>query len=266
MMRSTIFVAMICALIPLASCNEVTGPGISATVTDMITGKPVAGAQVLVIWDGSLSFSTHGGGECYHVISAVTDDAGHFSVEPWRKSVPRMASIDYYRISVYRPQYDDAEGQTHGGIGRLGLFGDAGVFSDGIRLKLPPFNGTVKDRLIKLRDIRRSTRCPEAGASRRNATDFFRAMNQEVLALLATPEGRAIAEAEKAELAQFKTESDRLMNYRPLALDLSVMIESLQQAHDDELYERVAAPPPMPQTRSVVTTPEPGSNAPDVRK
>ncbi len=65
------------------------GKRIAGQVVDADTGQPIAGAHVAFIWVSGIipsGFTGHNSRDiCYHAAAAVTDQAGHFQIEPWRK-------------------------------------------------------------------------------------------------------------------------------------------------------------------------------------
>ena len=214
------------------------GASVHGTIVDGVSGSPVSGAKVLVLWSGLLPKAIHStSGGCYEVLNAVTDAAGQFSVPAWHKSLADV-EIDDYAIRVYARGYGWAEGEIGGRyVGRI--FNHPGrVASGGNRVAVPPSSGGVRARLEFLAGLRANVRCAEGGASRRNATEFYRSMNAELTELAATPEGRAIAAEEQVEVERRR----RSGIYRPMPLlvvDLAPTIAALQSAHDGELYEPV---------------------------
>jgi hypothetical protein len=157
-------------------------------------------------------------------------------VPAWNKFVPNHVLFDY-RIAVYQLGYSAVEGQYTGGLaGRSGI-----AATDGNKLVLPSFGGTVEQRLRNLQQIRGPVRCSEAGASRRNLIDFYRAMNDEIKKLLETPDGRSLQDAERVQRSKRNPALGTPID-PPLSRTLDSMIESLQEARDGELYEPVRRP------------------------
>jgi hypothetical protein len=234
-----VFLAFVAA--PLSAnvaAAVVGGPAVDGIVAETGSGAPVVGAQLLVLWSGLIPRAIHSSsGGCYQVLNAVTDGAGRFSVPSWRKEL-RGVTVDDYAIYLYARGYGSPSGQLSGrNVGGL-LSHAGGVASGGNRIVVPKFIGGVRERLELLAFLRNDVRCAEAGASRRNAIDFYRSMNAELAELAATPEGRAIADEEKVEVDRRK----RLGLYRAMPLlivDLTPTIAALQSAHDGELEEPV---------------------------
>lgn len=246
--RIAVLVTLLAAT-PSASVAAVGGPGVRGVVTESQSGQPVAGAQVLVLWLGTLPMSMHSSsGGCYQVLHAVTDVSGRFAVPPWRKDLPGV-SVDDYRIHIYARGYGDANGDLAGADVRGRSRPAAAPANDGNRIELPRFAGSVRDRLEQLARLRVASRCVEAGASRRNAVDFYRSMNDELLELAATQEGQEIAAGEKPEIDFAQRQGLPLLTPR-LVVDLAPFIAALQSAHDGELYEP-ARPPGVPTAPTV---------------
>jgi hypothetical protein len=214
-----------------------SGPAIAGIVTDKATGEPVAGAQVVVSWDGTHVAGGFSEGGCYYVQIAITDRNGRFSVPAWSKFVLNTVLFDY-KIGVYSPGYDVVEGEDSGGL----VARDGRPPGSPNKLTLPILSGTVKQRLDRLSRMRKYVGCAEAGASRRNFLDFYKAMNIEIKQLLATPEGQALQQQEHAELVRRGKLGMDTVGFPTLAVDLDSGISSILQSHDNELYEPVRRP------------------------
>ncbi|MBS0319934.1 MAG: hypothetical protein JSR18_05285 [Proteobacteria bacterium] len=208
-------------------------------VTEEGTHKPITGAQVLVTWSGNYIRSLHGSWGCFEVLGATTDLKG-FSVPAWRKDLPGV-DINEYEINVYARGYGSVTGEIsshHSGGVFAHLLGALGHTN---AIKLPPATMEVRGRLSELAHMRIAVRCSEAGASRRNAVDFYRSMNEELSILAATPEGRSIAAEQAPEIARSERVGGPMLS-PVLVIGLRSLIESLQSPHDGELYEPAAKP------------------------
>jgi len=88
------------------------GKRIAGQVVDADTGQPIAGAHVAFVWESGIipsGFTGHNSRDiCYHAAAAVTDKAGHFQIEPWRKwstySVYPMEPIALVYARNYTPR------------------------------------------------------------------------------------------------------------------------------------------------------------------
>jgi hypothetical protein len=137
--------------------------------------------------------------------------------------------------------------------------------------------GPVRERLELLAQHPFRAGCAEAGASRRNAIAYYRAMNSELKGLLATSEGQSLRAEEEVRADELRRKRLSLPPDPPfVARDLDAAIASLETAHDGELYERVKAtreqqtvtmkptPADKPGIRSVtIRPPPPPSPAPE---
>jgi hypothetical protein len=214
------------AAIAMGAC----GAGWEATegvVTDR-AGAPIGGAQVVVLWSGARRSSMHSSsGECVHVQGTQTGADGRFKTPAWRNDRSSVA-VDAYEVLVYKRGF--APYPERDGYGRPA--------ARTLRLVLQPAERDVERRLIELNRGGRVS-CAEAGVSRRNATDYYRAMNPELKELLATPEGQRLRAREEEE-----REKNRRTGLGPffrdaVAFDRDATIESLAHARDGELYEPV---------------------------
>ncbi len=207
-----------------------SGPSVFGRVVDPV-GAPVGGAQVVVLWQGTLRTAIHGSGAmCLLALATTTDDSGRFAVPGWDKSFTNATIYDY-EIRVFKRGFNAPEGQKSGawagGIGR--------VPADGVRITLRPFTGSVAERLTALTRPPARAACAEGGASRGRAVPYYRAMNEEIKALLATPEGQALQRAEQQD--RIDRAARHMSPPDTVAHDLDAVIRALENARDGELDE-----------------------------
>ncbi|MBS0319935.1 MAG: hypothetical protein JSR18_05290 [Proteobacteria bacterium] len=223
---------VILVITTMAACSMEEGRAIQGVVTELGTHKPVQSAQVIVNWEGYSTTAVHStSGGCFELLAATTDAEGRFSVPFWQKEVPGFR-INTYAVYVYARGYGYARGQVSG----HGAGGQSAQNLEHVNaIEMPPAAATVRERLLELSYLRSAVRCPEAGASRSNAINFYRSMNEELLELAQTPEGRAISAAEAAEIDRRKRLGLPMIPI--LVVDLAPLIRSLQSAMDGDIYE-----------------------------
>jgi hypothetical protein len=226
--------AALAAMVAMAGCSSaaaLSGPAVFGRVVEP-DGTPVGAAQVVVLWQGTLRTAFHGSGAmCLLALATVTDDAGRFSVPGWQRAFDNAALYDY-DIRVYKRGYRRAEGETSGADTGRGL---AAVPPDGVTVRLRRFSGSVTERLDALARPAARAGCAEGGASRANALPYYRAMNEELKALLATPEGQALQRAEQQDRDD-REKRNLAPPDKTIAQDLDRVIRALEQARDGELY------------------------------
>jgi len=99
---------------PLAYCglfgeDEYSGPEIRGTVTDVDTGKPIAGAVVIWTWEGMRSMGiADAQHECYRIDFATTDENGRFLFPAWKfrtKKFPYLRNRYHGPEGIYKSGY-----------------------------------------------------------------------------------------------------------------------------------------------------------------
>lgn len=210
-------------------------------------GAPLQGAEVVVRWEARYpySISESSGMACVYLQGARTDAAGRFVVPPW--SADRgVATIAYAVVNAYKRGLEpDAAGETRALANELR--------SSPVRIKLRPAPPAVEPRLAALHGYDVRVPCDQGGASRRNAMAFAEAVNVELKALIATPEGQAIR-AREAPLRARLEKGEWLGDVRLIAVDNDASIAALSKAHEGELLEKVEARKDSTPT-TVVSTP-----------
>jgi hypothetical protein len=95
------------------------GKRIAGQVVDADTGQPIAGAHVAFVWESGIipsGFTGHNSRDiCYHAAAAVTDQAGHFQVAPWRKWSTYSVNPEEPIALVYARNYTPRQIPIHVG-------------------------------------------------------------------------------------------------------------------------------------------------------
>ncbi|MDH4191278.1 MAG: hypothetical protein OEW21_13890 [Betaproteobacteria bacterium] len=87
----------------LSACVGISGGPVSGRVLEEDSGKPIAGAIVVVRWFGVVGGMGHGGKVCYHVAATLSRDDGSYLVPEWYERENRygwgMGHREYYVIA-----------------------------------------------------------------------------------------------------------------------------------------------------------------------
>jgi hypothetical protein len=100
-------------------CSFAGGP-VSGRVRDLETLQPIAGAIVVVLWEGPAMGLVHSSSVCFHVETAVSDKDGKFHMPLWLQAPPvwsvfgtstmRDAYLPGYEsVSTYKTQSESPE-------------------------------------------------------------------------------------------------------------------------------------------------------------
>ena len=202
------------AALPLAACGSGKSEPSSGPVTGQIleagTKKPIAGAIVLVRWQGVYSQVVETKTVCYHVETATTDAEGRYQTAAWKEPPKGSAFSPGPRmIDAYKAGYE-----TYWPPG----FDRTQDYKQNIYY-LAPFKGTREERLKYLERIARSSGCDSAGKSRRNLYPLYEALYYE-----------AKVNAAKEEDLQW---------YRRMAAEISVGVsDQLTHAENEKRIEQ----------------------------
>ncbi|MDH4192409.1 MAG: hypothetical protein OEW21_19660 [Betaproteobacteria bacterium] len=91
-----------------SGCVGISGGPVSGKVLEEDSGKPIAGAIVVVRWFGVVGGMGHGGKVCYHVAATLSRNDGSYLVPEWYERENRygwgMGHREYYVIA-YKAGY-----------------------------------------------------------------------------------------------------------------------------------------------------------------
>lgn len=172
--------------VPLSACGLSSGP-IEGRVLDLDTKQPVAGAIVVVRWEGThlIPFADTQS-SCYHAESAVTDDEGRYRIARW--SAPSKGPLfteDYKSFTVYKVGY------SHFMESRYGESEDT---KKNIYF-LKAFKGSREERLKYLNRVSNATECASAGDSYASLLPLRRAVFEEAQPLAQTQAEKELVDA-----------------------------------------------------------------------
>jgi len=156
----------------LSACGLSGGP-VEGRVLEVDTDKPIAGAIVVVRWQGYVSiFPADTRDVCVHVETATTDKEGYFYLPKWRKEAHIKGVRDLRPlVTIYRSEYEEVNrGQ---GI-----------------IYLKPSLDSGEERLKVIRTS--GVKCGSAGESKKNLIPFYRSLIEEANSLGASNETKLI--------------------------------------------------------------------------
>lgn len=167
------------AFLPLTACG-LSWPAVSGRILEEGTGKPIPGAIVLVRWEGYVSAPGHGHQVCVHVMSATTNDQGHYYLEAWNKGskmgpVSRLhTTVVPYKTGYQYPRQPSQESGTH---------------------YLALASGTEDERAAFLLRVLGNAQCYTKDASEKNRLPLLRALEHEAAALTPVRDKQTLVEA-----------------------------------------------------------------------
>jgi len=185
-------ILMLPMLLPLSACGLSGGP-LSGQVLEEDTNKPVPGAIVVVRWRGDLPGFADSRTVCYHVASAITDEAGRYRIPAWSKEaekdwqkriINKEFTVVAYKSGYGFPKQPSQKQQI---------------------VLMAPFKGTAGERLDFLVRIFGAAGCGSQGESDKNGIPFMKAVYAEALNLGQTKDKKRMLESflysiEKLEL------------------------------------------------------------------
>jgi len=116
-------------ILPMTACGLTGGP-FEGKVYDEQTGKPIAGAYVVVTWTGERGLFVDSQSTCVHVEIAISDENGHFRIGRWINTENAGAFMDRHVSAIaYIADYRMADS----------------YFPN--QLAMVPFEGTSTERL-----------------------------------------------------------------------------------------------------------------------
>ena len=162
------------------------GKRIAGQVVDADTGQPIAGAHVAFIWVSGIipsGFTGHNSRDiCYHAAAAVTDQAGHFGVEPWRKWSTYSVYPEEPIALVYARNYAPRQIPLHLG------FAIAPIERMNERFALKAFKGNNDERMEVLFWGLANRDCPYGGKSQRSLYPMLKLVYEEARSIARTQE------------------------------------------------------------------------------
>ncbi len=180
--QATKLVIVITALYLTGCLGTLSGGPVRGQVIDASTRRPLAGAIVVVRWEGNISGSfVDSKTVCYHVETTTTNADGNYDIPRWSKTIVEdweggIFGKDY-QINAYKPSYQWAPIQP------------------GARdiIFLQPFGGTVEERIKSIWSS--GVMCTSAGESKKNLLPLYRGMYEESNRLAVSAEDRKYVNA-----------------------------------------------------------------------
>lgn len=156
---------------------------IDGIVLDEATGKPVADAIVVVNWDGDYWAGAGRRFICYHVETAVTNEAGKFHIEGWSMGI----SFDNFSIT---PRHVRAEAF------KPGYVRSTNIEDKPKKIFIRPFGGTKEEYFEFLDALVGSNYCVGryAGASSRHLYRLYKRVAAEAEGIAETKKQKKDAE------------------------------------------------------------------------
>jgi hypothetical protein len=157
-------------------------------VVDAVTGRPIPGAHVALLWESTTvpkSFMGESGrAVCFHAAAAVTNAQGRFEIEPWRELSSYRVYVMNPVVLVYARNYVPVQSVI-------------GAYQSGPpvphldeRFALKPFNGTVDERIQMLFWGLANRGCMYGKESQRNLYPMMKAIHDEAQVIAQTPDQR----------------------------------------------------------------------------
>lgn len=174
-------ILLILTLLPLTACGLSSDP-IEGQVLEAGTKKPLAGAIVVIRWEGTSSQIAESKTVCYHVETATTDAQGNYRTPAWRKFklTGEFMGLGFTPgakdITAYKPGYSE-----HWPAG----YDRTEDYKKNVRY-LEPFKGTGDERLKYLMNLSYGADC--YGANEKPLFALQKALYQEAKRLAVTPQ------------------------------------------------------------------------------
>src|SRR6185437_12861275 len=153
------------------------GKRIAGQVVDADTGQPIAGEHVAFIWVSGIipsGFTGHNSRDiCYHAAAAVTDQAGRFRIEPWRKWSTYNVYPEEPVALVYARNYIPDQILLHEG------YYMAPIERMNERFALKVFRGNVDQRMHMLFWGLANRGCSYGGESQKSLYALLKALFEE---------------------------------------------------------------------------------------
>ncbi|MDH4191280.1 MAG: hypothetical protein OEW21_13900 [Betaproteobacteria bacterium] len=201
----------------LSACVGISGGPVSGRVLEEDSGKPIAGAIVVVRWFGVVGGMGHGGKVCYHVAATLSRDDGSYLVPEWYERENRygwgMGHREYYVIA-YKAGYGWPRQPSQ---------------DQEISL-LAPFKGTVEERFKYFDSVTSNTRCSHHAEIRKHLYWPWMTLYEEASGIAVTAEQKRNAEWLRA-FARSRLTDDT----KPTRHDEFGFVQNVDLQHPDEL-------------------------------
>ena len=166
--------------------HRLYGKRIAGQVVDAVTGRPVAGAHVAMVWRSGIiprGFTAHNPRDiCYHAAAATTNSDGQFEIPPWTK----WSTYDVYQLDpvvlIYAQKYEPAQKATRPAPKSPP---DEKLYET---LALMPFCGTVDQRLHMLFFGLANQGCDYGGDSQKSLYPMLQAIYTEARGIAGSTE------------------------------------------------------------------------------
>jgi len=182
------------------------GKRIAGQVVDADTGQPIAGAHVAFIWVSGIipsGFTGHNSRDiCYHAAAAVTDQAGRFRIEPWRKWSTYNVYPEEPVALVYARNYIPDQILLHEG------YYMAPIERMNERFTLKVFKGTDDTRMHALFWGLTNRDCMYGGQSQKSLYPMLKAVYEEARSIARTPDQQQTART----IAEFAADAALALN------------------------------------------------------
>lgn len=173
-------ILLLITLLPLTACGLSSDP-IEGQVLEAGTKKPLAGAIVVVRWEGTYSQIAESKTSCYHVETATTDGEGRYKIPGWWQ-MPKgpFFSPGAKDIIAYKAGYAE-----HWPAG----YDRTADYKNNVRY-LAPFKNTSGERFKYLEQMARASNCLAAGKSEKNLYPLYEALYFEAKNFVATEDDK----------------------------------------------------------------------------
>ena len=177
------FAAITALLATLCGCSFTGGP-VSGRVLDVETRKPVAGAIVVVRWEGSISSLVDSQSTCFHVETVTSDSEGIYQIPRWWQSPKLRLMFGGAAVAeAYKPGFESAHANEN----------ESNASPANVYLK--SFAGTNAERFAYISErVFSGMNCLDAGDSQRNLFALFGAAFQEAKRLAVADQQRKTLE------------------------------------------------------------------------
>lgn len=185
--RLLLLIFLIGALLELTTCALLWGGAVRGKVVEQDTDRPIPGALIAVVWEGTAISGIESTNVCYHAELAITNEQGVFHTGAWLsrqknyfvESGSRMIFV--YKRGYYEPYLSPRK------IGILSMIAKYIRWKLYPKLILARFTGTSDERLKDLNQLMNFGSCYyESGKSARNLYPFYAALYYEAKELGAT--------------------------------------------------------------------------------
>lgn len=150
---------------------------ITGVVVDAATGRPTAGATVIVKW---VSYFVHGKGDvCIKATAVRASDAGRFEIPAWSMTSPWGETVVWVATPYARGW--SMKGSASKADRRITPFNDIRIPATDVRIEMARFQGSAAERLNEFRILFNPLRC--AGVDDPGAKDLYLALREELVAM-----------------------------------------------------------------------------------